>query len=70
VKTCHYCGVTGDLRPYGPKGAAVCFKCAMATPERKAETESNFASQLNACGDVAMLDKAGPIPFDRKEFKQ
>jgi len=42
----------------------------MATPERKAETESNFASQLNACGDVAMLDKAGPIPFDRKEFKQ
>ena len=61
---CHYCEKTYDLRPYGPKGAMVCFSCAMGTPERKAETERNFAVQLDAAGPVAMIDgtEAGPYP--------
>lgn len=61
---CCYCDETNDLRPYGPKGAMVCFPCAMATPERTAETERNFALQLDACGPVAVIDGscAGPYP--------
>jgi len=62
---CYYCDKTNDLRPYGPNCAMVCFGCAMATPERKKEAESQFAMQLDACGDVAMIGgagAAGPYP--------
>lgn len=62
--TCTYCGTTHDLRPYGPRGTMVCFDCAMATPERATETSRNFCAQLDACGDVALLDGShvGPYP--------
>lgn len=61
---CHYCNKTEDLRPYGPRGAMVCFACAMSTPERKAEAERNFQAQLDASGSVAVVDgsSAGPYP--------
>lgn len=37
VPSCFYCGPTEEeLRPYGPKGAEVCFPCATSTPERRA----------------------------------
>ena len=64
MATCHYCPATNDLRPYGPKGAMVCFPCAMASPERKAEAEHNFVTQLNASGPVACIDgtEVGPYP--------
>ena len=63
---CYYCGETDDLRPYGPKGAMVCFDCAMSTPERKAETERNFAMQLDAAGPIAIIDgtEVGPYPAE------
>lgn len=63
-RKCHYCGETTDLRPYGPRGAWVCFDCAMSTPEREAETGRNFLMQLDAAGPVAMLDgtEVGPYP--------
>ena len=62
---CHYCETADDLRPYGPRGAMVCFGCAMSTPERKAETWRNFGAQLDACGPEAVLDgsSAGPYPL-------
>ena len=65
---CHYCGKTDDLRPYGPRGAMVCFCCAMSTPERKGETERNFGAQLDACGVVAVIDgtEIGPYPFSKE----
>lgn len=65
---CHYCQKTGDLRPYGPRGAFVCFQCAMSTPERKAETGRNFGAQLEACGPNAVIDGTGvgPYPADHK----
>ena len=66
---CHYCGTTNDLRPYGPKGAAVCFDCAMSTPERKAEAEYNFAVQLDAAGPVAMIDGTEVGPYPAKHAK-
>lgn len=60
---CYYCDATGDLRPYGPNGSMVCFPCATATPEREAEAERNFISQLNACGSVAIIDGSGAGPY-------
>ncbi|KKK83691.1 hypothetical protein LCGC14_2790840 [marine sediment metagenome] len=49
---CHYCGAADDLRPYGPGGAAVCFACAMATPERKRAAERAYSVQAEAAGIV------------------
>jgi len=62
---CYYCDKTSDLRPYGPRGSMVCFQCAMSTPDRQSETERNFRVQLDACGDVAVIDETevGPYPF-------
>lgn len=63
---CHYCDKTSDLRPYGPRGAMVCFCCAMSTPERKAVTKHNFSMQLNAIAGPAVIDgtEAGPYPAE------
>lgn len=67
---CHYCSAEDDLRPYGPKGAVVCFDCAMATPERRKETEVNFSTQLNASGPVAVLDGTNVGPYPIKHLKE
>jgi len=66
---CHYCAsTTKELRPYGPKSAWVCFHCAMATPEREAETGRNFGVQLEAAGPVAVIGEAvGPYPYQHRE---
>lgn len=77
-RTCHYCGRAEnfprvlsrgpqvELRPYGPGGAWACFKCAMATPERKAQTDHTFGAQLEAAeaaGEgVSTLTSGGPEP--------
>lgn len=65
---CCYCGCAGDLRPYGPKGAMVCFPCATSSPEREAEAKQNFGAQLAACGDAAAIDGShvGPYPAERR----
>lgn len=62
---CYKCNKGGDLRPYGPKGAMVCFPCATSTPEAEAETERNFAAQLNAIDGPVVLDgsNVGPYPL-------
>jgi hypothetical protein len=39
-RRCTACGKVDECRPYGKDGAQVCFGCAMATPESKAEAES------------------------------
>lgn len=33
---CELCGAEEELRPYGPKGEKVCFKCGMKNPEAAA----------------------------------
>lgn len=65
---CLYCDKTSDLRPYGPRGAMVCFACAMSSPERKAETERNFSAQVDACGPDVVIDgtEVGPYPAKHK----
>ena len=61
---CYYCSTTCDLRPYGPHGAMVCFNCATSTPEREAETQRNFGTQLDAAGPIALIEgtEIGPYP--------
>jgi hypothetical protein len=68
-RACCYCSTSAEeLRPYGPKGAWVCFKCAMGTPEREAEAGRNFGMQLEAAGPVAVIgEEVGPYPFQRQE---
>lgn len=63
---CYYCDKLGDLRPYGPRGSMVCFPCAMETPERVKETERNMDEQMDACGNVIVIDgsNTGPYPLD------
>lgn len=65
---CCYCATDEDLRPYGPKYAMVCFDCATATPERRAETRANFMAQAEACGDATIVfgTEAGPFPVATK----
>lgn len=69
IKECYKgCGQKNDLRPYGPRGEWVCFKCALATPEDKAATEAAFGSQLNSAIDagngIAIAgSEVGPYPY-------
>lgn len=61
---CFHCSAPGkDLRPYGPKGAYVCFACAMQ-PANKATTEQSFGALLDASGPVSVLTPEGPVPFE------
>jgi len=63
---CYHCGSpTEELRPYGPKGAMICFPCMKSSPERESEAKRNFAAQLSACGSVALIGtEAGPYPAE------
>jgi hypothetical protein len=60
--TCHYCRMPGELRPYGPNGAPICFHCMKASPEREAAASAMFGTQLEAAGPVAVATKHGPVP--------
>lgn len=70
MSSCHYCPKTTDLRPYGPKGAMVCFACAMGAPDRKAEASRQFGQQIGAASaasstnTVAIGTEAGPFPVN------
>jgi hypothetical protein len=45
-RRCSSCDKTVECRPYGKGGAQICFDCAMATPESKAEAERQMAQRL------------------------
>lgn len=77
-RVCMYCkqpngGGPRELRPYGPGGADVCFECALASPEKRRETEREFAAKLNAAevasGEgIALLPGDGPpLPYPIKK---
>ena len=70
--TCHYCGTSRDLRPYGPKHAMVCFACATETPDREREARQNFAVQLASAGPVACIDgtEVGPYPHQHQHHTE
>lgn len=45
-----------ELRPYGPAGAPICFDCAFASPEDRAETERQFQVRLESAERAAAPD--------------
>ena len=54
-----------ELRPYGPKGAWLCFGCMQSSPEREEEAHRQLGQQLNAAGPVAIIgEPTGPRPFE------
>lgn len=74
--SCYICAVkdgapngAGDaveLRPYGPNGAWICWRCMKASPERELEAKRQFAAQLEASGDIALIGELiGPRPINR-----
>ena len=67
---CYRCKGAKELRPYGPAGELVCFACAFATPEAKAETEKNFGRLLDGAGPIAILTESGPQPLGGKRRGQ
>ena len=56
MDTCFNCGKPEDfendpeseLRPYGPGGQNVCFRCAFSTPELEQTASDAVAARLNA----------------------
>lgn len=39
---CDDCGEIAELRPYGPNGSCICFKCAMKDEEGTKQRFYNF----------------------------
>jgi hypothetical protein len=66
---CHICKTTEkELRPYGPRGEWVCFPCG-TKPENLETTANSFYSQLDACGNSAIIGlEEGPIPFGKQQL--
>jgi hypothetical protein len=67
---CHFCGNTErELRPYGPKGAPICFGCMKADPAREAAAREQFGRKLEDAGRrtgaAAVGSELGPVPFIR-----
>lgn len=53
-----------ELRPYGPRGEWVCFRCAFATPEAEEQTKGAFRSQVDAAGPIVLVgEETGPRPY-------
>ncbi len=68
-RACIHCGSTAaELRPYGPKGAWLCFACMKASPDRERDAVAAYQQQLAAASAastnarVFIGTKAGPYP--------
>lgn len=71
--TCGTCGKPEDfdndskseLRPYGPGGQNICFRCAFATPEAEERTGQNFHTIMDATHAAGLPLIIGKIPEDK-----
>ncbi|MCI0351471.1 MAG: hypothetical protein L0Z53_18770 [Acidobacteriales bacterium] len=63
---CELCGAVEELRPYGPNGESICFKCAQRTPEatEKQMARILFGNLCDKCGSspLKLCDKCGSNP--------
>jgi hypothetical protein len=67
--TCNDCSKEDETRPYGPNGEAICFDCAMATPEKKQQTINMMHKLMEAAGPVVMIGtEDGPIPLTKSSI--
>lgn len=60
-----------ELRPYGPGGSLICFRCAHATPQAEKQTERAFGALLDANETLSptattLLTSDGPVPLDAR----
>lgn len=66
ARTCCVCNLPGDLRPYGPKGADICFTCMKGSPERETEAGRQFGGLLAAAAlanvPVVLTNKGPRLP--------
>jgi hypothetical protein len=66
AKTCCVCGRGArqgvELRPYGPQGAPICFRCARSTPELEAEAKAQLRKRLDGLEGSVIATPAGPAP--------
>lgn len=64
MTTCYVCKKDEDCRPYGKNAQFICFDCMISDDKRQREAEHQFLSQLDACGDAAIIDgENGPVPL-------
>lgn len=49
-----------ELRPRGPGGALICYGCMNADTSKREEARKQYGAQLDAAGDVAVLDGGAP----------
>ena len=55
---CDMCGEIKELRPYGPKGEAICYECATSTPEMRASSAKAMKrTEMRASSRKAMKRK-------------
>lgn len=69
TRQCFYCqDTTRELRPYGPNGETVCFRCGTSTPERVADAKRACDAKLAACagGPGVIGGEDGPRPLRRR----
>lgn len=52
---CAYCGEIKELRPYGKKGARICYKCGMK-PENIRETEKQYDAATEGTDTIKVKD--------------
>ena len=68
AKTCCVCGRGArqgvELRPYGPQGAPICFRCARSTPELEAEAKAQLRKRLDGLQGSVIATPAGPTTAD------
>lgn len=74
-RACMHCGTDGqngdsqsELRPYGPGGRDVCYRCAIgerATTERREQARASIRSALLARGPLILDpdEQVGPRPL-------
>lgn len=70
---CYYCHKPGDLRPYGPDAAWVCFPCIKSDLAHEAEASRQMSKQLDAAlaaspyNSVIIGENTGPRPYNPDE---
>lgn len=67
-RACYKCGVTKDLRPYGPGGKDTCFPCMKATPGAEDEAKRQLGQRFLTPGPLLLDDseQVGPRPLVKK----
>ena len=56
---CELCGITGDLRPYGPNGENICYDCGMNDEET---TKQKFYELIGDADFIVLGELSNDTP--------